>query len=285
MPVDPNPTVRRRMLGAELHRLREAAELTREDAGARLECHGSKISRIENGRSGLRPRDLRDLLDLYGVVEVRERDALLALARDSGKKGWWATYGDIISDRYADFIGLEHDAASIGGFEPQLIHGLLQTEEYARAVTSIAPGRDSLEEVETYVAVRMGRQKRLSDERPLHLWVVLAEGALRQQVDSPEIMRKQLHHLMDTASLPNVDLQVLPYAAGEHAGMDGAFSIMRLPEPAALDVVYLENLTGWLYIEEDQHRARYERAFDELRATAMSRKDSVALISDIAKEM
>lgn len=285
MPVDPNPTVRRRQLGAALRRLREAAELTCEDAGAQLECHGSKISRIENGRSGLRSRDLRDLLDLYGVMEARERDALLALARNSGKKGWWATYGDIISDRYADFIGLEHDAAAVESFEAQLIHGLLQTEEYARAVSSIAPGRDSLEEVETYVAVRMGRQKRLHDERPLQLWVVLGEAALRQQVGSREIMRKQLQHLVDAANLPNVDLQVLPYAAGEHAGMDGAFNILKLPDPAALDVVYLENLTGWLYLEEDQHRARYERAFDELRATAMSRRDSVALISDIAKEM
>lgn len=285
MPVDPNPTVRRRQLGAELRRLREACGLTCEDVGVRLECHGSKISRIENGRSGVRPRDLRDVLDLYGVTCEREREALLGLARDSRKKGWWHTYGDVISDRYADFIGLEHDATSIRAYESQLVHGLLQTEDYARAVIEYAPGRETVAEVETHVAVRMARQRRLSDENPLHLWAVLGEGALRQQVGGRDVMRKQLHHLNETANLPNVDLQVLPYAAGEHAGMDGPFFILGFPESAARDVVYLENLTSGLYVEDEQEVGQYALAFDRLRAAALGHKDSIALITDIAREM
>lgn len=285
MPVDPNPTVRRRQLGAELRRLREAAGLTCEEVGVRLECHGSKISRLENGRSGVRPRDLRDILDAYDVTDDRQREALLALARDSKKKGWWHTYGDVISDRYADLIALEHDASSIRVHESQLVHGLLQTEDYARAVTGYAPGREAVGEVETYVAVRMARQRRLRDDPPLHLWAVLGEAVLRQQVGGRDVMRKQLHHLHETANLPNVDLQVLPYGAGEHAGMDGAFTILGFPEQAALDVVYLENLTSGLYVEQEEEVGRYVLAFDRLRAAALSHKDSAALIAQIGKEM
>lgn len=285
MPVDPNPTVRRRQLGVELRRLRENVGLTCEEVGARLECHASKISRIENGRSGVRPRDLRDMLDWYGVTDERDRGSLLALARDGRKKGWWHTYGDVISDRYADFIGLEDDATAIRTYETQLVSGLLQTEEYARAVTRYAPGRETFDEIETYVAVRMARQQRLTDEEPLHLWAVLGETVLRQQVGGPEVMRKQLHKLLQTATLSNVDLQVLPYSAGEHAGMDGSFAIMGFPERAARDVVYLENLTSGLYVEQEEEVSQYALAFDRLRAAALSPRDSATLISAISEEM
>lgn len=285
MPVDPNPTVRRRRLGAELRQLREAAELTCEEAGLRLECHGSKISRIENGRSGLRQRDLRDMLDLYGLTDAQEREGLLALARDSGKKGWWVGYGDVISARYADFIGLENDAAWVRDYEMQLVPGLLQTEDYARVVMGMKPGRDPVEEVEPLVAVRMARQRRLGGEKPLHLWAVMGEAALRQRVGNPEIMRKQLHHLLDVATLPNIDLQVLPFTAGEHPGLDGAFTIVGFPAPSDRDVVWVENLNGGLYVEREEEIALYGLVFDRLIAAAMSSKDSAALISRVAKEM
>ncbi|MGH3343644.1 MAG: helix-turn-helix domain-containing protein [Carbonactinosporaceae bacterium] len=272
-------------MGAELRRLRERAGLTGDEVGEHLECHGSKISRIETGRSGVRRRDLRDMLDLYGVADEAERAALLSLARDSRKKGWWHTYGKVISDRYTDFIGLENDAASVRAYESQLIHGLLQTESYARAVVSYAPGRETAGEIEAYVAVRMARQKRLTESESFHLWVVLGESAIRQRVGGPQVMREQLEHLSETAQLSNVTVQVLPFAAGAHAGMDGPFIILAFPELASPDVVYVDNLTSGLYVEEDEEVKWYNLAFDHLRAAALSPKDSVEVIGRVAEEM
>lgn len=278
------PTVRRRMLGAELRRLREAADFTLDDAGRALERSLSTVSRIENGRNAVRGVDVRLMLDAYGVTDERKRESLIALARDGRKKGWWQTYSELLSAASSDLISLEDDAAEIRTFEMGLVPGLLQTEDYARAVLS---GRLSAteDEVERLVGVRMARQAVLTRrERPLRLWAILGEAALRQRVGGPEVMRAQLHRLAEASALPNVTLQVLPFTAGAHPGIDGPFVILEFPEPADIDVVLLENMTSSLYLEQEPEVARYARAFEHLRADALSRADSRALIGRLAGE-
>lgn len=281
-------TVRRRRLGAELRRLREAAGMTLEDAAKVLECSDSKISRIETGHIGIRTLDLRVLLARYGVEPGPRYDALLRLARESRMRGHWLQkFNDVLTDPFRDFIRLEEDVASMRSYEIQLVPGLLQTEDYARAVIEAARVLwHSREEIDKFVALRMERQRVLTKERPLHLWAVLGEAALRCVVGGPEIMRAQLHRLLEVHhDLPHVAIQVLPFSAGPPAGIGGPFVILEFPDPVELDVLYLENLGSNLYIEDDDEIRRYQRAFDHLRSAALSPKDSASLIEKVAKEL
>ena len=186
------PTVRRRRLGAELRRLREAAGFTLDQSGEVLECTGSKVSRLENGRLPARLRDVRDLLDAYGEKDEGRRKALMDLAKSADRPGWWQTYSDVVSDPYADYISLEDDATSIRAYCPQIIHSLLQTEEYASAVVEAGRAWQTEDEIKKVVAVRMARQEVLSRENPPEVWAVLWEATLRQQVGSTAVMRAQL---------------------------------------------------------------------------------------------
>lgn len=283
--MEPKTTVCRRRLGAELRRLRDVNGLNCEDVAKHLECAGSKISRMETGQTGIRPVELRYLLDLYGVTEEREREALLTLSRHGRKRGWWHIYGDFISDRYMDYISLEAEAATIRTFEAMLVPGLLQTEAYARIVIQEDPSLDNASDIDTRVAVRMTRQGRLDGDKPLHLWAIVGEAALRQRIGGAEVMRDQLRHLLDMAKRPNVTLQVVPFAIGAHAGVDGSFALLDFPEPSDLVVVYVENLTSGLYIEDLDQIRRYTLVFDHLRAAALAPSQSVALIRKVAKEL
>jgi transcriptional regulator with XRE-family HTH domain len=285
MPQDPSPTIRRRRLGAELRAFREAAGRTLEDAGQELECHFTKISRLENGRSTVRRRDLDGLLDFYEVADTRKRESLHALSRDGGKQGWWHTYEDVLSPPYMDFISLETEARSLNIFQSQLVPGLLQTLVYARAVVAADPSWGGADAVERFAQVRIERQGVLTRERPLELWVVLGEGVLRQQVGGPAVMREQLEHLERTSSLPNVTVQVLPFTAGAHAGMQGSFTVLEFAERFELTVVAVENLTASLYLETPAEIDRHRLVFDHLRAAALSPAESVARIEDIAREL
>ncbi|MGH3329267.1 MAG: helix-turn-helix domain-containing protein [Streptomycetales bacterium] len=279
------PTVRRRRLGAELRRLREAAGLTMDEAGKGLERAESTISRIENARNAIRPLDVRLLLDLYGVTDKRARAALEALARDSRKKGWWHTYADLLSPAYSDLISLEDDAEGVLTFELALVPGLLQTEDYARAVLTGGRMTAAAEEVETLVTVRMTRQAVLArPESPLRLWAIVSEAALRQQIGGPDVMRAQLRHLVEAADRPNVTLQVLPFSAEAHPGSNGPFVVFEFPESTALDVVLLENLTSSLYLEQEPEVRRYTLAYEHLRAIALAPADSRKLIARAAEE-
>lgn len=275
-----NPTVRRRRLGSELRKLREARGLTAEEVAAKLLVSQSKISRLENGRRSISQRDVRDLCEVYGVNDEALVEGLMAMARESRQRGWWHAFGDL---PYSVYIGLEDEASSIRTYESLLVPGLLQTEAYARAsVAGIQPDRDA-DAVERRVEVRMRRQERVTGESPVEFWAVLDEAALHRQVGNREVMREQLEHLAQLSELPHVNLQVLAYEAGAHPGMTGAFSILEFPESADTAVVYLEGVTSDLYLEKESDVRRYTGLYEHLRATALSTADTRALIGRLAK--
>jgi transcriptional regulator with XRE-family HTH domain len=279
-----SPTVRRRRLAAELRALREAARLTCEEVAEHMECSASKISRVETGRVSVSPRDVRDMLGLYGV-DAQQRDSLVQLARESRQKGWWHAYSDTIQPRFATYVGLEDAAAEIRTYEVNLVPGLLQTEDYARTVINAGNLTGSQEDVERRVALRMARQPALTGDDPPQLWAVLDEAALRRTVGGRGLMRMQLDHLVELAGMPNVAVQVIPFVAGAHPGMGKPFVILAFPERADPDVVYLEDLTSTLYLEDVDEIDRYNMLFNHLRATALSFEESAALITSVAKEL
>jgi len=285
MGTEHSPTVRRRRLALELRRLREAARLTCEEVADHLECSASKISRVETGRVSVSPRDVRDMLDLYGVPAA-QRESLVQLARDSRQKGWWHAFSDTMHPRFATYVGLESAASEIRIYEVSLIPELLQTEDYARAVIrSGLMGRPG-EDAERQVALRMARQPAVTrDDDPPKVWAVLDEAALRRQVGGPGVMQLQLEHLLAQAALPNVAIQVIPFGGGAHPAMGRPFIILAFPERVDTDVVYLEDLTSALYLEDVTDVDRYNVFFNHLRATALSFDDSPVLITSVLKDM
>jgi transcriptional regulator with XRE-family HTH domain len=279
-----SPTVRRRRLALELRRLREAARLTCEEVADHLECSASKISRVETGRVSVSPRDVRDMLELYGVPTA-QRESLVQLARDSRQKGWWHAYSDTMQPQMATYIGLESAASEIRIYEVSLIPGLLQTEDYARAVIRAGMVNSPAEDIERRVALLMARQPAVVREDPPKVWAVLDEAALRRRVGGAGLMRLQLEHLLAQAALPNVAVQVIPFGGGAHPAMGRPFIILVFPERVDTDVVYLEDLTSALYLEDVAEVDRYNVFFNHLRATALSFDDSAALITSVLKEM
>lgn len=285
MAVPFGTTVRLRRLGMRLRKLREDSDMTLEEAGELLERTPSSISKIETARVAVRVRDLRVILDAYGASDERQRESLLGLARDARKQGWWQRYGDILSAAYQDFISLEADATAIRTFETILIPGLLQTADYTRALYRASPGPRSCEDIDQLVAVRTERQEVLTRADPLHLWAIVCQGALYSHVGGSDTMRVQLRQLLQAAHMDNVTLQVLPFAAGAHAGVNGPFTVLEFPQFSDLDVVLVENLTSGLYLEREEEIRRYNLVFNHLRASALPEADSVALIEQVAKDL
>jgi transcriptional regulator with XRE-family HTH domain len=275
-----SPTIRRRRLGAELREHREKARVTIERVAERLECSASKISRIETGHTSATVRDVRDMLEIYGV-DGPVRDELLLIAREARQKGWWHPYTAVLSSAY---VGLEQAARSIRAYEQQVVPGLLQTEEYAKAMIRSARPDLKAEEVDQKVRVRSGRQSLLTQDDPIDVWVVLDETVVSRPVGGDAIMRAQLKSLLEAAELPNVTIQILPFSTGAHAGMDGSFTILDFPESGDLDVVYTENATGGLFLEKADQLQRYRFIFDHIRAAAIRPEESVALIAKLAEE-
>ncbi|GAB2749721.1 helix-turn-helix domain-containing protein [Amycolatopsis magusensis] len=275
------PTVRRRRLAGELRRLREAAELTIDEVGEKLECSASKISRIETGHVGVTPRDVRDMLELYGLVGD-EREALVQLAREARKRGWWHAYNEVFT---GTFVGLEADASSLRAYQALLVPGLLQTERYARTVIrALRPDADEAE-LKRRVAARMARQELLTDPSPPEYWAVIDEAVLHRRVGGCEVMAEQVSRLVEVAALPHVTLQVVPFGAGAHPGMEGPFLILGFPEQADPDVVYVDSTSSGLYLEMPDDVRRYTLMFDHLRATALKPDDSVELIAESAARL
>jgi len=284
MVSDQSPTIRRRRLALELRRLRETAGLTCEQVAEHLECSASKISRVETGRVSVSPRDVRDMLDLYDVPG-EQRESLVQLARDSRQKGWWHAYSDTMMPQFATYLGLESAASEIRIYEVNLIPGLLQTEDYARAVIRAGMMNSPSEDVERSVALRMARQPAVTRDDPPKVWAVMDEAALRRRVGGASLMRMQLEHLLTQAQLPNVAVQVIPFTGGAHPAMGRPFVILVFPDRVDTDVVYLEDLTSSLYLEDVAEVDRYNVFFNHLRATALSFDDSSALIASVLKEM
>jgi transcriptional regulator with XRE-family HTH domain len=282
--VSPSPTVRRKRLGIELRRLRERAGFTCEDVGQRLDCSGTRISRMETGRISVKPGDVRELLEIYGVAGT-EADSLVQLAREARRKGWWHTYGRVLPTWFEAYVGLEAEAARLRDFQSMVIPGLLQTEDYARAVLRAAPNAGSTEDIDRQVALRMERQSVLDQANPPDLWVVLSESVLRVQVGGPGVMRAQLRRLIDVAERSNVTMQVLPFTTAAHVQPISPFTILEFPEAADPTVVYLEHLTGSLFLESEEEVRRYTVVFDHLRAEALGTSQSTGLISQVAAEL
>jgi transcriptional regulator with XRE-family HTH domain len=277
----PSPTVRRRRLAAELRRLRETSELTIDEVGEKLECSASKISRIETGHVGVTPRDVRDMLEVYGIADD-EREALVQLAREARKKGWWHSYNEVFT---GSFVGLESDASSLRTHQALLVPGLLQTEGYMRAVIRAIRPDATEADVERRVTARVTRQKLLTDPHPPEYWAVIDEAVLRRTTGGPEIMRAQLERLIELTALPHVTLQVVPFEAGAHAGMEAPFLILGYPEQADPDVVYVENTTSGVYLEQPSDVHRYTLMFDHLRAAALKPDDTVVMVEQAANRL
>ena len=276
-----SPTVRRRRLALELRRLRENAKLTCEEVADRLECSASKISRVETGRVTVSPRDVRDMLEIYGVPED-QRDSLVQLARDSRQKGWWHAYADSMQPHYATYLGLESAASEIRIFRVNHIPGLLQTEDYARAIIGQTAGRSFSEDNRRF-AILSERQREARTNAP-QVWVVLDEAALRRQVGGPELMRAQVEHLRDLGSAPNIFLQVVPFGGEAQACMDSPFTILGFPDREDPNVVCLRYPTGVLWVEDLPEVDRYHLFFHHLQAAALSFDDSVSLMTSVLKD-
>ncbi|MFD5847496.1 helix-turn-helix domain-containing protein [Streptomyces chartreusis] len=279
------PAVRRRKLGAELRALRTGAGLTSGEAARLAGWHQSKVSRIETGASGVKPADVRLLLDVYDVEDAQLRELLLVLAgsdEGGGRHHWWHAYRGVLPPTYRDFISLESQARAMRTLETSVVPGLLQTPEYARAVTRAAVGGldgDADDRLDALVAVRLARQDVLRADPPLKLSAVLDEAVLRREIGGPEVMARQLSRLMDAAQLPQVRLQVLPFRAGEHVGITGPFVIFSFSSTSDLDVVVLDHLTSSLYLERKEDLQAYTEAFNTLRIHALSPEESLDYIA------
>jgi transcriptional regulator with XRE-family HTH domain len=280
----PSPTVRRRRLRYELRRLRTERGLTIEQVQERSngDIKAPSLSRWETGERSIRPTDLRLLLDIYDI-QSDEREALLTLARQAKERGWWQAYATAVPDWFQVYVGLETEASTIRVYAAELVHGLLQTEEYYRAfLMSVAPGDPNIDKK---VRVRLARQERLTNADPPDYWAVLNEAVIRRAVGGGQVMSGQLAHIAAVAELPNVTVQVLPFSAGVHPAMDGAYSILSFPEAHDPDVVYLENQAGSIYVEEAGETERYSQMFTHLIAKALSPEDSIRLITDVTKNL
>jgi hypothetical protein len=224
-----------------------------------------------------------DLLSLYGVTDQAEREKLLSLTRQASTPGWWQRYSDVLPRWLELYIGLEKAASVIRTYEMQFIHGLMQTEEYARAVISISNGRASDDEIDRRVGLRMQRQQLLTQPGAPDLWAVLDEAALRRSPADGTVMRAQLEHLLALTDLPNVTLQIVPFRAGPHAAAGGPFTILRFPEPDLPDVVYMEQLNSALYLDTPADVTSYLHVMDALCVQADTGNASKGLLRELLR--
>lgn len=273
MPPSHSPTVRLRRLARELRKLREERGLTPEAAAAQLGWSRSKVSRIETGRTMASPKDVAAVCDLYGVgSDVRA--GLIQLAKDVRQRGWWTAYADVFTGSY---IGLEDEASLICQWETQLVPGLLQTEDYARTViTTLRPDDD----VQRRVMARMARRTLLSRPNAPELCAVVDEAVLRRPIGGSKVMYEQLEALLIASRRPNVSVHVLPYEAGAHAGLEGAFTLLSFAEEIDPDVVYVEGTAGDIYVESAEQVERCKLAFERIRKSALSSDDSLQMINE-----
>jgi transcriptional regulator with XRE-family HTH domain len=276
------PTVLRMLLGSQLRDLREAAGISPEQAGYEIRGSRSKISRLEHGRVGFKERDVADLLTLYGVTDDERRSHMLLLAQQSNNQGWWAKYDDVLPDWFETYIGLEQATSLIRSYELQFVPGLFQTENYARAVTVLGHRAASAEEIERRVSLRLKRQQLLAGPVP-RVWAVIDESALRRPLGGRETMRAQLRHLLEIAEMPQVTLQLMPFDRGGHSAAGGSFAILRFAEPDLPDIVYIEQLTGALYLDRHEEIDHYREVMNSLSAEAETPADSERLLKRIIR--
>ncbi|RAY11322.1 transcriptional regulator [Actinomadura craniellae] len=285
MAAGESPTVRRRQLINELKRLRESAGLTQDQVAEQMDWHPTKVFRIETGRTGPHPNDVRGLLDIYGVTGTTQRAALIQLAKDARKRGWWYSYRDVLPSRYEFYIGMESEASSVRTFELAVIPGLLQTEDYARALVSGGPMELDTDEIQRRVEVRMARQQVLDRTDRPQLWAIIDEAAIRRPIGGPKVMAAQLRHLIEASEQGKTTVQVIPYRVGAHSGTGGPFIILGFPTATDVDVVYMETIGGNLWVDQYEEVQLYSTAFDHLRAVALSPDDTRAMLDKARQEV
>jgi len=278
------PTALRIVLGNQLRQLREASRITTGAAGQAIRASHAKISRMELGRVGFKERDVADLLTLYGITDEQERGAFLALARRSNVPGWWHHYSDVLPSWFEMYLGLEQASSVIRTYEPQLVPGLLQTQEGARAVILLGNAGESADDIDRRVALRMKRQRVLTQPGAPSLWAVVDEASL-WRLDGRSAMQEQIRHLIEMAELPNVTLQVMPFYSGAHAAVGGPFTILRFSEPDLPDIVYLEQLTSALYLDKDHDVQHYLMVMDRLCVQAKHPAETIRFLSSTLKEI
>jgi transcriptional regulator with XRE-family HTH domain len=273
------------LVGARLRRLRERAGRTREAAAAKIGSSGSKISRLELGRTGFKQRDVAELLTFYGVTDEHERQALLGLAEQANVPGWWQRYDDVVPSWLEPYIGLEQAASLMRSYTVQFVPDLLQTEEYARAVLRLRQPHDADARLDRRVALRMARQQILHRPAPPKVWTVIDETALRRPIGSRSTMRLQLGHLIEAAELPHVSVQILPFSAGGHPAAGGPITFLRFPESRLPDIVYLEQLITAVYQDKPNAVAPYWRVLNHLGLQAEQPTATAEILGTIRAEI
>ena len=277
-----SPTVRRRRLAAELRRLRGSRTGTEVSRG--VGWSPTKVSRAESGRESIPPAEVEKLLDYYGVADPL-RGRLLSLAEDATQHGWWDQYADALTPEFMEFIGLEEEAVSSLQWQVDAVPGLFQTEDYARAVTRLGLEAASAAETERRVGLRVKRQDLLTRTNPPKIWSVMDEAVLRRPAGGPAVMRAQFRHLIEVAEFPHVTLQVLPFASGGHVGESGTFTVLRFEERDLPDVVYLEQLTGAIYLDQRSDVEHYLEVVDELSVEALTPEETTSFIEQVARKI
>jgi len=274
------PTVLRILVGAQLRRLREASGITREAAAYHIRGSEAKMSRIESGRVGFKPRDVADLLNLYGLAGGSARDVVLNLAEHANEPGWWHRYNDTMPDWFSTYVGLEQAATIIRSYEAQYVPGLLQTEAYANAVVNLGEAVRA-DEVSKRVELRMQRQQLLDLPKPPDYWAVIDEAVLRRNLGGRQAMRNQLDHILEAIERPHVTVQVVPFERSDIAAVGGPFTLLRFAEPDLPDIVYLEQLNSALYLNKEVDVMSYRQIINRLAAGALTPQRSTELIASV----
>jgi transcriptional regulator with XRE-family HTH domain len=278
------PTVLRMILGRQLQALREKAGMSYDQAAEAIYSSPYTVRRMERAEGGLKPLTVKSLLMAYGITDVREIDTFLALARDASKPGWWHSYDDVLPSWFKVAVGLEESASLIRAYEPQVVPGLLQTADYARAITAASFPGAAEEETERRVALRLARQELLRRPAPPEYWVVLDETVVRRPVAGRDVMRGQLARLIEAAGKAHITIQVIPFTAGWHPALYGMFWMFRFPDQQMPDIVYSESLTGAYYLNKPAETALYAEALDRMCAQAATPEQTIAILEDILKE-
>jgi transcriptional regulator with XRE-family HTH domain len=277
------PTVRLRRLAAELRRLRAGTGLSRESVSERTGINVVTLYRIETGRTKPQLRTLNALLTTYRAG-ADEHSYLTTLCRDAGQRGWLRPYHSDLPEEYTAYVSFEEEASAVCNYESLFVPGLLQTEDYARAVIRGVVTMATPHQVDNWVQARIERQQVLTKDAPLRFWAVIDEACLHRQVGGGAIMRGQLRALVAAAGNPTVTIQVIPFSSGAHPGMPGSFVRMSFPDPLDTDIIYIDSMAGDLFLESDDEISRYTSIFDTLRAVALSPDHSRELISRLSSK-
>ncbi|MGP3976340.1 helix-turn-helix domain-containing protein [Streptomyces sp. 8N114] len=278
------PTALRIILGVKLRRLRQSLDISREDAGRAIRGSHAKITRLERGQVGAKERDLRDLLTLYGIHDPDKREEFFDLARQANSPGWWCQYSDVLEDWFELHLGLEDAASLIRTYEVQFLPGLLQTEDYAYAVSRLGYPNTEPAKVARIVALRMARQRLLHRTDPPRLWAVVDEAVLRRPFGGTEVMRGQLEHLLKMIELPHVTLQVAPFEVTA-AAAGTPVTLLRFADPDLPDKVYLEHLTNAVYLDKPSDVDQYTLIINRLCAEACQPRETATFIEDLLAQL